>query len=321
MARRFLADVNVISFPFRASLRISTYESEINNMVFLYSQVQLRSLSLSLICQKFSKRLSANWQKFLTRKRNELGREQREDDSLAHNKLSQLLWNDWLLLLAERDVATHEPHVQGLHVRWRLLTVLVHVCDVLGQSQVIVSIWPVLYEPQQVEARKEGCRKLNVLFHRATRVVPSKSRVCCRQNADSCIQTSHDPCLQQDSTCSNAKSFIQHQTGSTRLWNAAAMDTKCSSNWKKDQCVQTLPPTHIHFIKPSTSVQELPGSNFDQATRSLLYMNFLDTFLIFHVHTAIFCKPLPTHHAWPPSWHLVLHKVCYENSIINKITN
>ncbi len=46
----------------------------------------------------------------------------------------------------------------------RLLAVLVHVCDVLRQTQVVVHVGFVLDEPQQVEAGQQRRRELDVLL-------------------------------------------------------------------------------------------------------------------------------------------------------------
>lgn len=59
----------------------------------------------------------------------------------------------------------------------RLLAVLVHVCDVLRQTQVVVRIRFVLDEPQQVEAGQQRRRQLDVLLEGFARVVAAVRRV------------------------------------------------------------------------------------------------------------------------------------------------
>lgn len=76
----------------------------------------------------------------------------------------------------------HEFHVNRVEVCWWLFAVLMDICDVLGQSQVIVSIWFVLNEPQQVKARQQRRGQLNVLLDRLARVIAAIRRVCSCQD-------------------------------------------------------------------------------------------------------------------------------------------
>lgn len=56
---------------------------------------------------------------------------------------------------------------------------LVHICDVLGQTQVTVSIWLVLNQPEQVETGEQGSRKLNVLLDALAGIVAAIRRIGC----------------------------------------------------------------------------------------------------------------------------------------------
>ena len=82
----------------------------------------------------------------------------------AHDVVGERAGHHGLLGLAEGDVAAHELHVKGREVGGRLHVVLMHVGDVLRQAQVRVSVGSVLDEPEQVEAREERRRQLNVLL-------------------------------------------------------------------------------------------------------------------------------------------------------------
>lgn len=65
----------------------------------------------------------------------------------------------------------HQLHVDGREVCGRLPAVLVHVGDVLGQTQVGVGVRLVLDQPQQVETGEQGSRQLDVLLDGLARVV------------------------------------------------------------------------------------------------------------------------------------------------------
>lgn len=54
---------------------------------------------------------------------------------------------------------------------------LVHVSDVLGQTQVTVSIWLVLNQPEQVETGEQSSWKLNVLLDALAGIVAAIRRI------------------------------------------------------------------------------------------------------------------------------------------------
>lgn len=59
---------------------------------------------------------------------------------------------------------------------------LVDVSDVLGQTQVTVSVRLVLNQPEQVETGQQRSRKLNVLLNTLPGIVAAIGRVGCCQN-------------------------------------------------------------------------------------------------------------------------------------------
>lgn len=61
----------------------------------------------------------------------------------------------------------------------RLAAVLVDIGDVLGQTQVSISIWLVLDQPQQVETGEQSGWQLDVLLNALPRIVAAVRRVGC----------------------------------------------------------------------------------------------------------------------------------------------
>ena len=60
------------------------------------------------------------------------------------------------------EVSGHQVHINRRHIPLWLRQVLVHVRDVLGESQVILSVALVTDQPQEVEPGEQGGRQLNV---------------------------------------------------------------------------------------------------------------------------------------------------------------
>ena len=63
--------------------------------------------------------------------------------------------------------------------------------------KIILAIWFVLNEPEQIKSWQQCRRQLNVLLHRLLWIVAAEGRVCCSQNGDTSIQACHDTSLQQ----------------------------------------------------------------------------------------------------------------------------
>lgn len=73
----------------------------------------------------------------------------------------------------------HQLHVNGGEVSGRLATVLVHVGDMLGQTQVSVGIRLVLDQPEQVKTGEQSSWQLNVLLNALPGIVAAVGRVGC----------------------------------------------------------------------------------------------------------------------------------------------
>lgn len=56
---------------------------------------------------------------------------------------------------------------------------LVHVSDVLGQTQIAVSIWLVLNQPEHVKTGEQSSWKLNVLLDALAGIVAAICRISC----------------------------------------------------------------------------------------------------------------------------------------------
>lgn len=99
---------------------------------------------------------------------------------------------------AERLSSPHQLHVDGREVCGRLAAVLVHVGDVLGQTQIGVGVRLVLDQPQQVETREQGGRQLDVLLDALARVVAAVGRVGGREDGAAGVQRGHDAGLGEE---------------------------------------------------------------------------------------------------------------------------
>lgn len=75
---------------------------------------------------------------------------------------------------------------------------LVHVGDVLGQTQVGVSVRLVLDQPQQVKTGQQGGRQLDVLLDALARVVAAIGGVGGRQDGATGVQRCHDASLGEE---------------------------------------------------------------------------------------------------------------------------
>lgn len=73
---------------------------------------------------------------------------------------------------------------------------LVDIGDVLGQTQVAVSVGLVLDQPEEVEPGKQRGRQLNVLLDALPGIVAAIGRVGCCQNGATCVERGHDPGLE-----------------------------------------------------------------------------------------------------------------------------
>lgn len=65
-------------------------------------------------------------------------------------------------------------------MRGRLAAVLVDIGDVLGQTQVSISVWLVLDQPEEVETGEQSSWQLNVLLKALPGIVATIGRVGCR---------------------------------------------------------------------------------------------------------------------------------------------
>ncbi len=70
------------------------------------------------------------------------------------------------------------------------------VGHMLGQTQVILRVTLVPYEPEQVEPREQGSWKLDVGLRRLLDVVAAKGRVGSSQDGHTSIQGGHDASLE-----------------------------------------------------------------------------------------------------------------------------
>lgn len=73
----------------------------------------------------------------------------------------------------------HQLHIYGGEVSGRLVAVLVHVGDVLGQTQVSVGIRLVLDQPKQVETGEQSSWELNVLLKALPGIIAAIGGVGC----------------------------------------------------------------------------------------------------------------------------------------------
>lgn len=73
---------------------------------------------------------------------------------------------------------------------------LVDIGDVLGQTQVAVSVRLVLDQPEEVETGKQRSRQLNVLLDALPGIVAAIGRVGCCQNGAACVERGHDASLE-----------------------------------------------------------------------------------------------------------------------------
>lgn len=77
---------------------------------------------------------------------------------------------------------------------------LVDVGDVLGQTQVTVSVGLVLDQPEEVETGKQRSRQLNVLLDALAGIVAAIGRVGCCQNGAARVERGHDAGLETRKT-------------------------------------------------------------------------------------------------------------------------
>ncbi|RNA27726.1 hypothetical protein BpHYR1_041476 [Brachionus plicatilis] len=91
----------------------------------------------------------------------------------THNMISQILWHQRLFSLAQRNIPSHQSHVQRSEASRRLYVMLMNIGDVLSQSQIRVSIGPVLDQPQEIKAGQESGGQLNILLYCFFRIVLS----------------------------------------------------------------------------------------------------------------------------------------------------
>lgn len=73
----------------------------------------------------------------------------------------------------------HQSHIDGGEVRGWLAAVLVDVGDVLGQTQVSVSVRLVLDQPEEVETGEQSSGQLDVLLNALPGIVAAIGRVGC----------------------------------------------------------------------------------------------------------------------------------------------
>lgn len=73
----------------------------------------------------------------------------------SHDEVGQLLRDVGGLFLTEGNVSSHQPHIHGVVLARGLAVVLVHVGDVLGQSEIVLTVGLICNQPEQVKSEEK----------------------------------------------------------------------------------------------------------------------------------------------------------------------
>jgi len=111
---------------------------------------------------------------------------------LTNNVFGEFTWNGWADVLGESEIAPHQLDVDGRELLRGILAVLVDERDVLGETQIIVPVWLVLNQPEEVKTREQGGRQLDVLLDGAARVVAAVGGIGSGQDGDAGVESGQD---------------------------------------------------------------------------------------------------------------------------------
>jgi hypothetical protein len=84
---------------------------------------------------------------------------------------------------------------QRFRFQFRLLTVPMQVQNVLGHSQIVITIRHVSHQKQQIESRQEGVGQVDVFAHTLAGIVATVGGISSGQDGSSRIQRGIDPSL------------------------------------------------------------------------------------------------------------------------------